>query len=314
MSYPVTLYVGNNYSDESQGVDYGDYPWLPTIGFPNDALSSLKIAPFTKVSLFCDGSYGGCRFDYLGPMEISDLRATGFNDSASSMQVVPITPTLETQINCCNGTSSAYQCGKYVPGSATCTDSMTQWCSTHMSDPKCKSWCTNNTAICDPFAQTYCDQNPTDPYCACIKSPAKGIGGVNPKCIDAACLAGGYLTTAMKNTNCPSIIDCSIKTTLENTGIIFSNTTPIQQNCGNTTVVAPPGTTVVVPPNNPTTTNTVTNVTNVTNTPGKLSVISNYVHDHMWILLAFIFLVFIAILLFTDDIMSLDFTEEQQNL
>lgn len=282
---------------------------MPAVGFPNDALSSIKIAPFTKVSLYCDGAYGGCRFDYMGPMEIPDLGAVGFNDSMSSMQVIPLPPTIDSQIACCNGTSDAYQCGKYVPGSAACVDSMTQYCSTNLSDPKCKAWCKDNTAICDQYVQTYCDSHPSDPYCACVKSPAKGVGGINPKCIDANCLNTGYLTTAMKNTNCPSIIDCSIQTTLANTGIIFSNTTPIQQNCGNTTVVAQPGSTVVSPPNNPTTTTINQSSGSPQSQPSPGQTVVSWIYDHMILVLVFIMVVFIALFIFFGNDEEPDITD-----
>ncbi len=230
--YPVTLFSGTAYSEISVGVAYGEYPWIGSIGFPNDSLSSIKVAPFTKVLLYCDGTFNGCMFSFMGPVEIPDFAALGFGDSMSSMKVQKLEPTLETKVACCNGESTAYSCGQYVPGSSACTNIMVEYCASHLGEPKCQTWCKNNSTICDPYAVNYCDANPGNPFCSCIKSPAYGVSNINPKCVDRACLTTGYLTTAMQNTTCPAQIDCRIQATLNNTGIILSNTIPIQQNCG----------------------------------------------------------------------------------
>jgi hypothetical protein len=38
----------------------------------------------------------------------------------------------------------------------------------------------------------------------------------------------------MRNTACPTVVNCDIKNYLENSGVILSNSVPIQQNCGDT--------------------------------------------------------------------------------
>lgn len=169
-----------------------------------------------------------------GPMDIPDLRfyQNGWTDRIESIIVKEIKPTLAVKAKCCQGLSPPNECGKYVAGSLLCKDIMGEYCSTNMRDAKCQSWCKSNTEICDNSVIAFCNKNPTHPYCTCIKSPAQTKGLVNPKCVDAKCLNTGYLTTAMKNTNCPNIVDCSIVNTLNNTGVILNYQVPIQQNCG----------------------------------------------------------------------------------
>jgi hypothetical protein len=107
----------------------------------------------------------------------------------------------------------------------------------------------------------------------------------NPLCVDSKCIATGYATTNMKNTTCPTVIDCSVKATLENSGISIGQSIPIRQNCGDS------GTTE-------------------TTETGVLSSLANQFQDgltnlfgdsKMTIVLIFILIVIIAIFTFTVD-------------
>lgn len=86
--------------------------------------------------------------------------------------------------------------------------------------------------ICDRAVLSYCELNPNDQYCSCIKSIAAVKGVINPKCVDAACLRTGYLTTNMQSTQCPTVINCEINATLVNSGMSVYTSIPIEQNCG----------------------------------------------------------------------------------
>lgn len=290
--YPVQLYDGHNFDSGRRMVnlDYGDYPQIWTTGMPNDWADSVKVAPFTKLILYDNANFGpGDSATILGPEDVNDLGLSyRIHSRTSSAKVIPMPPTLQTQVECCQGITPAFKCGKYIPGSVVCGNSIEDYCSTHLGDPKCQAWCKQNTERCDPYAQAYCNTNPGDPFCACIKSPAQVKGLLNPKCIDSKCLQTGYQTTSMKNTNCPSMVDCSISTTLANSGVIFANTTKIEQNCGQgnsepVVYTVPP----LVPTPNP-----------VSGGPSD--------QDIMLIVMLFIFLIFISLslvgfLLLSDD-------------
>jgi hypothetical protein len=43
----------------------------------------------------------------------------------------------------------------------------------------------------------------------------------------------GYATTNMKNTQCPNVINCTVKNQLINSGVVISNNIQTDQNCGN---------------------------------------------------------------------------------
>jgi hypothetical protein len=228
---PLEIWSDPNYSGRSARLVYGWYRNAAAIGVPDNAISSLKIAPFTRVRLFDLPDFSGTTFNIIGPKEISFLGdyATSFDDRISSIIVERIEPTDTVKMDCC-ADGTAYTCGEFMPGSANCAVSTANYCTSHLWEPRCQTWCNNNSAACDASAVKYCDIYWNDPFCSCIKSTAAGV--INPKCVDKKCLNTGYLTTAMKATNCPDIVNCSIKTILNNSGVVLSNVTPIQQNCG----------------------------------------------------------------------------------
>ncbi len=257
--YPVQLWSDSNYSGLSISLDYGVYSDISKIGFYHDIASSIKVAPFTIVDLYSD-SFSGMSISIAGPAEIPYLgtyasgQYSGFNDIISSLVVTQISPTLQQQIDCCSGSTPGYKCGTYTPGNAKCETAYAVQCSNpaNVNSSFCRAWCLKNPGACDAAAMAFCKSNPNDPYCTCINSVASQKNIINPKCIDAKCVQTGYLTSSMLNSPCPSVINCEINATLVNSGVQLNTSIPIQQNCGNTTVVSPVP--IVVPPKPTTTT------------------------------------------------------------
>lgn len=253
-SYPVIVYEADDFNGRSAKFAYGQYPDMSLTGVGNDVVSSMRVAAFTLLELYEHSYYKGRKVTIKGPMDVSSLRfyQGEFNDYTSSIKVIRLEPSYATKLACCAGNGGL--CAEFAPGSARCEATMLDYCTVAggMGTPQCQSWCRANPAKCDNAVIKYCASNPTDPFCTCILSPAQTKGLVNPKCIDRKCLDTGYVTSNMLSTNCPSMVTCSITAALANSGLILSNTIPIQQNCGNTTVVAPPpvkpGVPVVIPP------------------------------------------------------------------
>lgn len=298
---PVILYSQRDYQGTALDLNYGNYPSIWTNGFPNDALQSIRVAPFTSVQLFEHGDYGGKSVTINGPVDIPilDNYSSGFGGIMSSLIIKYAAPNLTQQVNCCKGITDSSQCGRWQPGSLSCESSMTNWCGVALgTDPVCKSWCRNHTNLCDTIVNNFCKLQPNDPYCACINSPAQKTGAVNPKCVDKNCITTGYLTSPMKDTNCPSIINCNIKTTLENSGVILSYNVPIQQNCGDTSGS--------VKPNTPGTgTSTVTNVIKpvAAAPPNRISMIFIWIRENL-------ILFILIVILFVSSIVSVIYMQE----
>lgn len=233
---PVTLYGDFSYGKNHPWgtANYGIYPNLSIIGIPPGWVWSVEVAAWTQLILYSQPNYAGSQLSLHGPVSIPNLASyrIPFGGMTQSLKVVRTEPSAAVKMACCNGTKPSYECGEYKPGTAQCTTAINNYCSTNMQDKQCQAWCRSNSALCDNYVQAWCDLHPTDPYCACIKSPAQVKGLINPKCIDRNCLNTGYLTTTMQNTNCPSMVNCDVQVSLANSGISLANTVPIQQNCG----------------------------------------------------------------------------------
>ena len=80
---PVVLFADCNYGGRSAGVPPGDYGAMPA-GFPNDALSSLRIPPGFTVTLYANGNFGGKSVALTG--NVPCLVAQKFNDITSSLR------------------------------------------------------------------------------------------------------------------------------------------------------------------------------------------------------------------------------------
>lgn len=234
-TYPLIVYSDDKFGGQFSSVGYGNYPNSASMGISNDSISSLKLAAFSRATFYEDLDYKGTNFVIYGPLDIASLPAYGnFNDKITSMKVERIEPNDSTKLSCCDGTTSGYKCGEYTPGSALCAATIANYCPSHLGEARCQSWCKTNTAACDAGVVSYCNANPTSPYCTCIRSPAATNGVMNPKCVDRKCVDTGYMTTGMLASGCPSIVNCDVKVQLDNSGITLANIIPIQQNCGAT--------------------------------------------------------------------------------
>jgi hypothetical protein len=235
----VAIYDNDTYRGLSAVAGYGEY-WRvdQTLGFKGDVLTSLKIQPFTRVILYEHENYGGKALVIDGPKEIPKLTnyVGGMNDKTTSMRVQRLEPSAQFKAECCSGKRSVYECGEYASGGAICTNAMAGFCGvpSNISNDMCKTWCRNNTAYCDASVRSYCASNPNDSYCTCVLSKAGDPKyGVNPLCVDKKCMDTGYATTNMKNTQCPNVINCTVKNQLINSGVVISNNIQTDQNCGN---------------------------------------------------------------------------------
>ncbi len=84
----VTLYQDINFNDPSpvEITSPGEYPKITDIGFPNDKLKSIKIAPGVKVELYEHYDFKGRLIVFNGPMKLPNFRK--FNDKISSIKVI----------------------------------------------------------------------------------------------------------------------------------------------------------------------------------------------------------------------------------
>lgn len=80
----ATLYVDCNYSGLAVTINPGDYSWIVSLGFPNDALSSLTIPSGYQIILYQDANFAGNSITVTG--NISCLIDQGFNDVTSSLR------------------------------------------------------------------------------------------------------------------------------------------------------------------------------------------------------------------------------------
>lgn len=226
----VKLYADPNYTGLSQ--TFG-VTTLKDVDISRKA-SSIQVAAFTRVVLYTKDDYGNLGKSLMldGPINIPDLTNRGFDDNIQSIAVIHNAPPIETRVACCSSNASnAGSCGVYSGNSAECVATMKLFCNAYPERQECKEWCKNNSEFCDASVMQYCEKNPNDPYCSCINSPANKLGLANPKCVDAKCIRGGYLTTNMIKTPCPTIINCEVRNTLVNQGVALATSFSTSQNC-----------------------------------------------------------------------------------
>jgi len=253
MSYAVILYQHPNYGGIQWPLNSANISDLSTAGISDNSVSSIKIAPFTKVTMYSDKGFAGTNKVFVGPANIPDLNAVkdssgDWNDRMSSIKVSQFDPTPEELAKCCSGTAAetdSVACGPYTPGSQACTSSLMRYCTGtdmlgtsvgpgHLDQPACQSWCKRNPEYCDAAVIAYCKgAGSGTPFCSCLNSPATTRGLINPKCVDIDCIAQGYLTANMAQSNCPDVVNCSVVADLSNSGVSLASSSPIVQNCGN---------------------------------------------------------------------------------
>ncbi len=83
----MTLYADPSYGGQAVTLGPGSYSWLPNSGFPNDALSSVKLAPGCSVTLFWDGNFGGKQLVLTADADTMPA-GSGWDNAASSIKVV----------------------------------------------------------------------------------------------------------------------------------------------------------------------------------------------------------------------------------
>jgi hypothetical protein len=281
----LSVWDSSDYNGGAATIDYGDYKTLSGTGISDNQISSLKVAPFTTVIVYEETHFGGKSTTIVGPKDIPNLDSINMNNRISSMKVVKVVPPLDVLFDCCTGTKPT-GCGSYIPNTPLCDSIIQNYCAGNMHNSFCKQWCKEGSR-CDDIVMRYCATpvGRNDTYCACINSPANSTN-VNPKCVDRNCLQSGYLPNTMMKTACPAIITCEANVQLINSGVILSNTIPIQQNCGGGT-----------------TTKTVTYSTKAPTTGTKTSTFTkkqpttSTIFTPMMILLFVIFMVIIGVLI-----------------
>jgi hypothetical protein len=90
---------------------------------------------------------------------------------------------------------------------------------------------TPKSGHCDAFMRSWCDKNPNDPKCSCLKSKLP-----LPHCIDIPCQQQGYKTQDADTGKCPPLtyFDCKqIVDIAESSNIDLANT-GLALQCGNT--------------------------------------------------------------------------------
>lgn len=307
-TYPLIIYSDDKFGGQFSSVGYGNYPNAAAMGIGNDSISSLKLAAFSQATFYDDYDFSGASFVIYGPVDIASLPSYGpFNDRISSMKVARVEPSDTLKMSCCDGTTPSYQCGGYAPGSALCTAAIANYCPTHLGEARCQAWCKVNTAACDAGVVSFCNSNPTSPYCTCVRSPAATAGVMNPKCVDRKCIDTGYMTSGMLASGCPSIVNCDVKVQLDNSGITLANIIPIQQNCGGGVTTNP---TNPKPSPTPTPTPTPTPVNPITQQPIPVPVQSTKnllflsIQQNIYAIVLFLFVIVCAIVAydyFGDD-------------
>lgn len=107
-------------------------------------------------------------------------------------------------------------------------------CNNNFDPTICKQVCLDNQGQCDSGAKDYCYNNPSDPFCRCIKSNLVKFE-YNPLCTDQDCIQDGYQTSSMvsaKGGGC-QIVDCRTQFDIQAEGSVKFNNVNIEQNCGN---------------------------------------------------------------------------------
>ncbi|ANS73507.1 hypothetical protein AWM70_02000 [Paenibacillus yonginensis] len=86
---PVTVYDNSPYGGKEQAFDIGSYDWdVINSGVGNDKISSLRVAPGYKVTLYKDAGFSGASKVFTADaMYVDD-----FNDETSSLKVEAVTP------------------------------------------------------------------------------------------------------------------------------------------------------------------------------------------------------------------------------
>ncbi|SFL11552.1 protein of unknown function [Paenibacillus sp. 1_12] len=97
---PVTVYKDSPYSGSSQEFDVGSYDVSALSVVGNDAISSIRVAPGYKVTLYKDAGFKGS----TKVLTSDQLYLSDFNDQTSSLKIETISPIDSTSVPVLNNT------------------------------------------------------------------------------------------------------------------------------------------------------------------------------------------------------------------
>ena len=153
----VEIYKDKNYYGTGAQLDYGRIGDVaPETGVPNDSISSIKVGPFTKVTLYKDRYFAGPSITIAGPMNVPDLSQYdgNLNNAVSSINVERVEPSNADKMLCCTGQQTS-GCAEFQYGTPLCKSIIAQHCSQNITDPFCKAWCKQNPEMCDNTVIAY---------------------------------------------------------------------------------------------------------------------------------------------------------------
>jgi hypothetical protein len=232
----ATVFTDPGYRGMKTQIPYGVTSPVSNRGIPVYTISSIQVQPFTKVELYPTPAIIGTPMAVLnGPINIPDLSkyTTYIDNLIAGMRVTWVEPSDSVKLACCSGERA--NCGALDPNGAMCKSFWQSYCTgDRMKNASCRKWANENRDLATPAVMEFCRKNPTDPFCTCINSKVNGSGlGVNPACIDAACIQTGFKTSNMM-TPCPPIYNCEQVNNITNMGVQISSTANTELNCGGT--------------------------------------------------------------------------------
>ena len=88
----ATFYSDCNFGGQSRFFPQGEYSRIEAAGFPNDALSSIKINQGTMITLYENSNFQGASWEIGAPngQSIDCLINNGWNDKVSSFRIKPM--------------------------------------------------------------------------------------------------------------------------------------------------------------------------------------------------------------------------------
>jgi hypothetical protein len=143
-----------------------------------DTFSSAKIAPGCKVEMYEHDHFNGRKV--TKPVNISDkatnipdLHAIGMGDNITSLKVI----CSESDFCKANPVTDKIDCTKHCPPGSSCNVKLARYCSNHLDDHRCKTFCMDYKNNCDDDkVENYCkskqDASGMIPHeCQCIMYP-----------------------------------------------------------------------------------------------------------------------------------------------
>jgi len=191
---PVPAPVHLNYDPklETIGMNDIDALWVPpNMNIVADACGNPKYCTIGQNTVTYSGSGGNTGYpglywpinDSIGINNIDTLNIMLSNDvdETNPKNTVPYTWNRHLEKCCLGEADDARMCGAYSPNSALCSNVFSSCTGTDLKNSVnqypsyqsqyCKSQCVNHPATCESVKKSYCDVNPEDPWCTCMKLP-----------------------------------------------------------------------------------------------------------------------------------------------